>query len=369
MVAHPRIEISPTATVDDAEALSRVYTPGVADDCRAIADDPAAARRLTVRGNSVAVVSDGSAVLGLGDVGPQAALPVLEGKAALYKRFAGIDAWPLCLDVRDVPEMVRCIAAVAPGFGGVSLEDVSAPRCFELERRLREVLDVPVFHDDQHGTAVVVLGALTSALRVTGKFLGDVQIILSGAGAAGTAIVRLLQAAGAGRIAVYDSHGALHPDRDDLDGEKKWLAAHTQPDPARARLGQALDGADVFIGVSAAGLLGEQDVARMADGAIVFALANPDPEIDPEVARRHAAVVATGRSDEPNQINNVLAFPGIFRGLLDGGVTELTLAAQCAAAQAIADAVPDDERAAHHIVPDVFDEQLVPAVARAVMNS
>ena len=368
-MAQPRIEISPTAKINDAEALSRVYTPGVADDCRVIADDPAAARRLTVRGNSVAVVSDGSAVLGLGDIGSRAALPVLEGKAALYKRFAGIDAWPLCLGVREVPEMVRCISAVAPGFGGVSLEDIAAPRCFELERRLREALDIPVFHDDQHGTSVVVLGALGNALRVTGKTLQDVRIVISGAGAAGSAIVRLLQAAGAGRIAVYDSRGALHPDRDDLAGEKKWLAEHTEPDPARTRLGRALDGADVFIGVSGAGLLGEQDVARMADGAIVFALANPDPEIDPDLARRHAAVVATGRSDEPNQINNVLAFPGIFRGLLDGGMTELTQAAQCAAAQAIADAVPDDERDAHHIVPDVFDEQLVPAVARAVMNA
>jgi malate dehydrogenase (oxaloacetate-decarboxylating) len=265
--------------------------------------------------------------------------------------------------------MVRCISAVASGFGGVSLEDIAAPRCFDLERQLREAMDVPVFHDDQHGTAVVVLGALLNALRVTGKPLGDARIVLSGAGAAGTAIVRLLQAAGAAQIAVYDSHGVLYPGRDGLAGEKRWLAEHTQPGSPDTSLGQALDGADVFIGVSAAGVLAEQDVARMADGAIVFALANPDPEIDPDIARRHAAVVATGRSDQPNQINNVLAFPGIFRGLLDGGATDLTVAAQCAAARAIAGAVPDDKLNAEHIVPDVFDDDLVPAVARAVMDA
>jgi malate dehydrogenase (oxaloacetate-decarboxylating) len=364
-----RIETSPTTAIDDARALSRVYTPGVADDCRAIADDPAAARERTGRGNSVAVVSDGSAVLGLGDIGARAAQPVLEGKAALYKRFAGIDAWPLCLNEREVPDMVRAISAVASGFGGVSLEDVAAPRCFDLERQLQEALDIPVFHDDQHGTSVVVLAALRNALRVTGKALSDVRIVLSGAGAAGTAIVRLLQDAEAGPITVLDSHGVLHPRREDLAGEKRWLAERTQPGPPDADLGQMLDGADVFIGVSAGGLLKEDDVARMADGAIVFALANPDPEIDPEVARQHADVVATGRSDQPNQINNVLAFPGIFRGLLDGGAQNLTLAAQRAAAEAIADAVAEGDLDAGHIVPDVFDENLVPAVARAVMNA
>jgi malate dehydrogenase (oxaloacetate-decarboxylating) len=367
-MAHPRIKVTPAAEINDAEALSRIYTPGVAEDCRAIADDPAAAQRLTARGNSVVVVSDGSAVLGLGDIGPLAALPVLEGKAALYKRFAGIDAWPLCLDVRDVAEMVSCIRAVAAGFGGVSLEDIAAPRCFAVEQQLRAALDVPVFHDDQHGTAVVVLAALTNALRVTGKTLDAARIVLSGAGAAGTAIVRLLQEAGTAEIAVYDSDGVLYPDRDALEGEKKWLAEHTQPGSPETNLGQALDGADVFIGVSSADLLEEQDVARMADEAIVFALANPDPEIDLDVARRHARVVATGRSNQPNQINNVLAFPGIFRGLLDGGARDLSLAAQCAAARAIADEVADDERDAEHIVPDVFDENLVPAVARAVMD-
>lgn len=364
-----RIQVSPAVAIEDAEALSRVYTPGVAHDCRKIADDPASAGTLTVRGNSVAVVSDGSAVLGLGDIGPLAALPVLEGKAALYKRFAGIDAWPLCLDTRDVAQMARCIAGVAPGFGAISLEDVAAPRCFELEERLRDALDVPVFHDDQHGTAVVVLAALRNALRVTGGDLAAMRIVLVGAGAAGTAIVRLLQAAGARSITVFDSHGPLHPDREDLTGAKAWLARHTQPVAPGTGLDQALDGADVFIGVSAGGLLKEQDVASMADKAIVFALANPDPEIGPEVARRHAAVVATGRSDEPNQINNLLAFPGIVRGLLDSGAQELTIAAQLAAARAIADAVPQPERDAGHIVPDVFNEHLAPAVAQAVREA
>jgi malate dehydrogenase (oxaloacetate-decarboxylating) len=368
-MAQSRIQVNPAVAIEDADALSRVYTPGVAQDCRKIADDPAAAGSLTIRGNSVAVISDGSAVLGLGDIGALAALPVLEGKAALYKRFAGIDAWPLCLDSRDVPQMARCIAGVAPGFGAISLEDVAAPRCFELEERLREVLDVPVFHDDQHGTAVVVLGALRNALRVTGGDLAAVRIVIVGAGAAGTAIVRLLQAAGARSIAVFDSHGPLHPDREDLTGAKAWLAGHTQPAAPETGLDQALDGADVFIGVSAGGLLKEHDVAAMADNAIVFALANPEPEIDPEIARRHAAVVATGRSDEPNQINNVLAFPGIVRGLLDSGARELTIEAQLAAARAIADVVPERERDADHIVPDVFDGHLAPAVARAVREA
>jgi malate dehydrogenase (oxaloacetate-decarboxylating) len=364
-----RIAVTPTAKIDDTADLSRIYTPGVADDCREVADDPSAARRLTARGNCVAVVSDGSAVLGLGDIGPLAALPVLEGKAALYKRFAGIDAWPLCLQPREVPAMVEAIRAVAPGFGGISLEDVAAPRCFDLEQQLRDSLDVPVFHDDQHGTAVVVLGALINALRVTAKKMDDVRIVMSGAGAAGTAIVRLLQNAGAASIAVYDSQGPLHPDRDGLEREKKWLADHTQPGSADSGLSQGLADADVFIGVSAGGLLSGQDVAAMAADAIVFALANPDPEVDPKVARQHAAVVATGRSDEPNQINNVLAFPGIFRGLLDGGARDLSLAAQRAAAQAIADAVPGRDLDPRHIVPDVFDEDLVPAVARAVQEA
>jgi malate dehydrogenase (oxaloacetate-decarboxylating) len=368
----PRIEVRPAEAVEDAAALSRVYTPGVADDCRAIAGDPDAARRLTTRGNSVAVASDGSAVLGLGDIGPQAALPVLEGKAALLKRFAGVDGWPLCVDVRDPEEMAHCIAAVAAGFGGICLEDIAAPRCFAVERHLQDALDVPVVHDDQHGTAIVVLAALQNALRLTGKRAESARIVVVGAGAAGTAIVRLLTAWGVSRIAVYDVNGLLHPgrddvgSRDDIDGHREWLAGNTQPDPGAAGVGEALAGADVFIGVSGPGVIAAGDIAKMADRPVIFALANPDPEIDPEEARQHAAVVATGRSDEPNQINNVLAFPGLFRGLLDRQARELTAAAQFAAAQAIADTVSPADLDTEHIVPSVFDERLVPAVAAAV---
>jgi malate dehydrogenase (oxaloacetate-decarboxylating) len=359
----------PAEPVDDADALARVYTPGVAGDCRAIADDPDAAWRLTTRGNSVAVVSDGSAVLGLGDVGARAAQPILEGKAALFRRFAGIDAWPLCLDVRDPAEMARCVAAVAAGFGGVSVEDVAAPRCFAVERQLREALDVPVVHDDQHGTAVVVLAALHNAFRLTGKSPESARVVISGAGAAGTAVTRLLQVWGVREIAVYDSKGPLHRGRDDIDGNKKWLAGCTQPDPGAADAAAALDGADAFIGVSGPGVITAGDIAKMAGQPVVFALANPDPEIDPAQAREHAAVVATGRSDEPNQINNVLAFPGLFRGLLDGRARELTVAAQCAAARAIAGTVRGGDLDAEHIVPSVFDENLVPAVAAAVRDA
>lgn len=363
---HPRIEVRPTVRIDDEAALARAYTPGVADACQAIAENPAAARQLTTQGNSVAVISDGSAVLGLGDLGPLGALPVLEGKAALFRRFAGIDAWPLCLQAGSVDAMVGCVRGIAAGFGGINLEDIAAPQCFEIERRLREELDVPVFHDDQHGTAIVVLAALRNALRVVGKQLSGVRIVVCGAGAAGVASVRLLQDAGAGRIAVYDSHGAVHPGRDDLTEPKRWLAARTNPAEAGASLGEALAGADVFIGVSGPGVIEADEVAAMADGAIVFALANPEPEIDPDVAAKHAAVVATGRSDHPNQINNVLVFPGVFRGLLDAGARELTTAAQLAAAHAIAGTVGDDVLDAGRIVPSVFDERLVPAVAQAV---
>jgi malate dehydrogenase (oxaloacetate-decarboxylating) len=366
---HPRIEVRPTVRIDDDADLARAYTPGVAEACQAIAKDPSAARRLTTQGNSVAVISDGSAVLGLGDLGPRAALPVLEGKAALFRRFAGIDAWPLCLQADGVDAIVECVHGIAAGFGGINLEDIAAPRCFEVERRLREELDVPVFHDDQHGTAIVVLAALANALRVVGKRLSDVRIVVSGAGAAGVATVRLLQEAGAGHIAVYDSHGAVRPGRDDLSEAKRWLAAHTEPAGPGSSVGEALAGADVFIGVSGPDVIGADEVAAMADGAIVFALANPEPEIEPEAAARHAAVVATGRSDHPNQINNVLVFPGVFRGLLDAGARDLTGAAQLAAARAIAGTVDEKVLDAEHIVPSVFDERLVPAVAQAVAES
>jgi malate dehydrogenase (oxaloacetate-decarboxylating) len=363
---HGRIEVRPTVRIDDDDDLARAYTPGVADACRAIAEDPSAARHLTTQGNSVAVISDGSAVLGLGDVGPRAALPVLEGKAALFRRFAGIDAWPLCVEAGSVADVIGAVRAVAAGFGGINLEDIAAPQCFEVESRLRGELEIPVFHDDQHGTAIVVLAALLNALRVVGKRLSDIRAVVSGAGAAGFATVRLLQEAGARDIAVYDSQGPLHPGRDGLTGHKRWLAAHTQPPAAGTPLGKALAGADTFIGVSGPGILSEDDIAAMAGEAIVFALANPDPEIDPAVASRHAAVVATGRSDHPNQINNVLAFPGVFRGLLDARAREVTVAAQLAAAHAIAGTVDEDMLGTGHIVPSVFDERLVPAVAEAV---
>ena len=372
---HPRIEMIPAEPVDDAAALSRVYTPGVADDCRAIAGHPDTAWRLTTRGNSVAVASDGSAVLGLRDIGAQAALPVLEGKAALLKRFAGVDGWPLCLGVRDPEEMAHCIAAVTAGFGGICLEDIAAPRCFAVERHLQDVADVPVVHDDQHGTAIVVLAALQNALRLTGRSAESVKIVVTGAGAAGTAIVRLLTVWGVSKIAVYDVNGLLHPDRDDIgshddiDGHREWLAGNTQPDPGAVTVGEALADADVFIGVSGPGVIGAGDIAKMAERPVIFALANPDPEIDPEEARQHAAVVATGRSDEPNQINNVLAFPGLFRGLLDCRARELTVNAQFAAAQAIADTVSPTDLDTGNIVPSVFDEKLVPAVAAAVARA
>ena len=283
-------------------------------------------RRLTIKRNSIAVVTDGSAVLGLGNIGPMAALPVMEGKAALFKRFAGIDAWPICLDTQDTEEIIRTVKAIAPGFAGINLEDISAPRCFEIERRLREDLDIPVFHDDQHGTAIVVLAALTNALRVVGKELSAVRIVGSGAGAAGTAIIKLLLDAGAKDITVADYLGVVHSGRDDLggvDSDLRWVAEHTNPAGYTGTLREALAGADVFIGVSAPNILTGDDIATMAPGSIVFALANPEPEVDPAAARETAAVVATGRSDYPNQINNVLAFPGFFRGLLDAQSHEI----------------------------------------------
>ena len=356
----------PLRTRDD---LSMAYTPGVARVCLAIARQPEDARRLTIKRNSVAVVTDGSAVLGLGNLGPAAALPVMEGKAALFKRFADIDAWPICLDTQDVDEIVRTVQLLAPVFGGINLEDIAAPRCFEVERRLRDLLDIPVFHDDQHGTAIVVLAALTNALRVVGKELAHVRVVLSGAGAAGSAIARLLLTAGARDIVVCDIDGVVHAGREDLDPNRRWLAEHTNPDGRTGTLVGALAGADVFIGVSAPGILTGDDVATMAPGAVVFALANPDPEVEPADARRTAAVVATGRSDEPNQINNVLAFPGVFRGLLDAGARDVDLQMEAAAAQALADVVRPDQLNPSFIVPSVFDPDVTTAVAAAVRRS
>jgi malate dehydrogenase (oxaloacetate-decarboxylating) len=332
----------------------------------AIAENPADARRLTIKRNTVAVVSDGSAVLGLGNIGPAAAMPVMEGKAALFKRFGRVDAWPVVLDTQDTDEIVRIVKAIAPAYGGINLEDIAAPRCFDIEMRLREALDIPVFHDDQHGTAICVLAALTNALRVVGRRLPDVTVVVSGAGAAGTAIMKLLLRQGVGNIIAYDREGALHRGMAGLTPTWQWLAEHTNRDGYAGDLAGALVGADVFIGVSAPNLLTGADIARMADRSIVFALANPDPEVDPREARRHAAVVATGRSDQPNQINNVLAFPGVFRGMLDAGAEEFTEEMALAAARAIADVVGADKINPTVIVPSVFDERVAPAVAAAI---
>ncbi|MFL6266469.1 MAG: NAD-dependent malic enzyme [Actinomycetes bacterium] len=356
----------PVASRDD---LSMAYTPGVARVCRAIAANPADARKLTIKRNTVAVVTDGSAVLGLGNIGPEAAMPVMEGKALLFKQFAGVDAWPVCLATQDTDEIVRTVELLAPGYGGVNLEDIAAPRCFEVERRLRESLDIPVFHDDQHGTAIVVLAALANALRVVGKELAGSRVVLSGSGAAGVAIIKILQAEGAGQIIACDRAGVLHKGREQLDESKRWVATHTNPDGQTGTLRDALAGADVFIGVSGPGILEPDDLRTMAADAIAFALANPDPEVDPAGARRHAAVVATGRSDEPNQINNVLAFPGVFRGALDAGAPAITEAMKVAAARAIAACVHDDELRPDYIVPSVFDRAVAPGVAAAVRQA
>ncbi len=363
------IEMASKHPIRHRDELSMVYTPGVARVCMAIAHNPDDARRLTVKRNAIAVVTDGSAVLGLGNIGPGAALPVMEGKAALFKRFAGIDAWPLCLDTQDADAIVEIVRAVAPGFAGVNLEDISAPRCFEIERRLRDLLDIPVFHDDQHGTAIVVFAALANALRVVGKSLEDVRIVMSGAGAAGSAIARLVIQAGARDLLVADIDGVINTRRTGLGPSLRWIAEHSNPDGLDGSVHEAVKDADVFIGVSAPNVLTGDDVATMAEDAIVFALANPDPEVDPAVARRHAAVVATGRSDYPNQINNVLAFPGVFRGLLDAAATRIDDRMLLAAATAIASTVTDDELNADYIIPSVFHEDVHKAVAAAVKEA
>jgi malate dehydrogenase (oxaloacetate-decarboxylating) len=317
----------------------------------------------------VAVVTDGSAVLGLGNIGPAAALPVMEGKAALFKRFADVDAWPVCLDTQDVDEIVRTVQLIAPVYGGINLEDISAPRCFEVERRLRELLDIPVFHDDQHGTAIVVLAALRNALKFVKKDLGSVKIVLSGVGAAGNAIARLLTLSGAKNIIGFNHHGVIHNEMKSDDSMQQWFIDNSNPHSFIGTMPEALVGADVFIGVSAPNILKEADIATMAKGSIIFALANPDPEVDPVLARKYATVVATGRSDQPNQINNVLAFPGIFRGLLDANAHKITDKLLVAAAEAIADCVSPEQLNASFIVPSVFDPNVTKAVAAAVKKS
>lgn len=361
-----KIEISSKVPLKTRDDLSRAYTPGVARICEAIVEDPSDVRRLTMKRNTVAVVTDGSAVLGLGNIGPAAALPVMEGKAVLFKRFADVDAWPVCLDTQDVDEIVRTVQLIAPVYGGINLEDISAPRCFEVEARLRELLDIPVFHDDQHGTAIVVLAALRNSLKLVKKNLSDVKIIMSGAGAAGTAIARLLVLSGAKNIIAFDIDGVISKTSQGEDPMRRWFIENSNPNNFQGDIHGAMAGADVFIGVSAPNVLNEADVASMNPGSIVFALANPNPEIDPSIARKYATVVATGRSDQPNQINNVLAFPGIFRGLLDAGASQISDDLLVAAAEAIADCVSPSQLNASFIVPSVFDPQVVTKVATAV---
>lgn len=360
-----KLGVHATQPLRDRADLSLLYTPGVADVSRAIAADPSLAARYTAKRHTVAVVTDGTAVLGLGDIGPLAALPVMEGKAVLFKHFAGIDAVPVCMETGTVDELVDAIARIAPTYGGINLEDISAPRCFEIERRLQERLDIPVFHDDQHGTAIVVLAGLINAAKVVGRSLESLRVVVSGAGAAGVAVTKLLARAGVADIVVCDSKGIISPTRTDLVEHKHRLAATTNPQGLSGALADALVGADVFVGVSG-GTVPEADIARMAPDSIIFALANPDPEVDPAVAAKYAAVVATGRSDYPNQINNVLAFPGIFRGALGSGAPQINEAMKLAAARAIADLV--ESPTVDEIVPSVFAEGVAEAVSHAVVG-
>ena len=364
-----KLSVTPKVALRNRDDLSRAYTPGVARVCLAIAENPADARNLTIKRNTIAVVTDGSAVLGLGNIGPAAALPVMEGKAALFKQFADVDAWPVCLDTQDTEEIIKIVKALAPVYGGVNLEDIAAPRCFEIEARLREELDIPVFHDDQHGTAIVTLAALLNAVKVVDKKIEDLRIVVSGVGAAGNAIIQLLKARGAQNIIACGRNGAISRNESYTDAHRIWLSENTNPENFTGSLKEAMVGADVFIGVSAPNVLDENDIAAMNERAIVFAMANPDPEVDPEIAGRHAEVVATGRSDFPNQINNVLAFPGFFRGLLDAGVIEITDAMLLAAADAIAARVSASELNPGFIIPSVFDPQVASDVALAVQDA
>jgi malate dehydrogenase (oxaloacetate-decarboxylating) len=364
-----KLEVRPRLPLKTRDDLSMVYTPGVARVSRAIAEDPDKVWNLTIKRNCVAIVSDGTAVLGLGDIGPEAALPVMEGKAVLFKEFADVDAFPICLATKDPDEIVRTVGTIAPAFGGINLEDISAPRCFEVERRLRERLEIPVFHDDQHGTAIVVLAALLNALRVVGKRIEDVRILTTGCGAAGMAVTRILQQAGARWIVGCDEGGALYRGREGLNPAKREYAEQTNPENLQGTADELLEGVDVFIGVSVPGAISVEGVRRMAPRAIVFAMANPNPEVDPEAIEGLAEVIATGRSDYPNQINNVLAFPGVFRGALDVRARTIDPEMELAAARAIAEAITDDELSADYVIPSVFNRSVAPAVAAAVAEA
>jgi malate dehydrogenase (oxaloacetate-decarboxylating) len=361
-----KIEVHSKMQLRTRDDLSMVYTPGVARVCRAIAQDPERAFNLTIKRNTVAVVSDGTAVLGLGDIGPKAAMPVMEGKAALFKQFADVDAFPICLDTKDTDEIVETVRNIAPAFGGINLEDISAPRCFEIEERLKEELEIPVFHDDQHGTAVVVLASLINALKIVGKKIEDLRIVINGVGASGVACAKIMLSAGAKNIVGCDSRGVVHEGREGLNPAKEWFAEHTNPEGRTGDLSEAVAGADLFLGLSVPDVLTVEDLKKMNEDPIVFAMANPDPEIRPEAAMGHARIVATGRSDYPNQINNVLCFPGIFRGALDVRAREIDEEMKLAAAEAMAGVISVEELSEDYIIPSVFDERVAPAVAEAV---
>ena len=364
-----KISIQNRVPVKTRDDLSMAYTPGVARVCMDIYDEPEDAYRLTIKGNTIAVVSDGTAVLGLGDIGPKAAMPVMEGKAMLFKEFANIDAWPICLDTTDSEEIIRTVKAIAPGFGGINLEDISAPRCFEIESRLREELEIPVFHDDQHGTAVVTTAALINALKVVRKNVDKIKVVVSGAGAAGIACTKMIMHLGVKNLIVCDSKGAIHSNRKNLNPSKNWLADNSNPEKESGSLKEVIAGADVFLGVSAPNIIEQKDLKNMAKDPIVFAMSNPDPEISPEEASPFAAVMATGRSDYPNQINNVLCFPGIFRGALDCRSSTINEEMKLAAAQAIAGAVDDAHLNADYIIPSVFDTTVAQKISESVKNA
>src|SRR5918997_895682 len=364
-----KIEVRSKMPVRTRDDLSMAYTPGVARVCRAIAEEPERAFNLTIKRNTVAVVSDGTAVLGLGDIGPEAAMPVMEGKVMLFKEFAGVDAFPICLNTKDTDEIVEIVKGMSPGFGGINLEDISAPRCFEIEERLKEELEIPVFHDDQHGTAVLALGAPMNSLKIVGKEVENLKVIVNGIGASGVACTKILLSAGARNIIGCDSKGIVHEEREDLNSTKRWYAENTNPEGLTGDLSEAVVGADLFLGLSAPGVLTVEHLDSMAEDPIVFAMANPDPEIRPEVARGKARVIATGRSDYPNQINNTLCFPGIFRAALDSRARKMNEEMKLAAARALAKVIPEEELSEDYVIPSLFDERIVPTMAEAVAEA
>src|SRR5215210_2459705 len=364
-----KIEVKPKMSVRTRDALSMVYTPGVARVSRTIADEPRHAFNLTVKRNTIAVVSDGTAVLGLGDVGPEAAMPVMEGKAMLFKELADVDAYPICLSCTDTEEIITTIKKIAPGFGGINLEDIASPRCFEVEERLQEELDIPVFHDDQHGTAVVVLAAVINALKIVGKEMENLKVVVNGVGASGSACTKILLSAGVKNVIGVDSKGVVHPDREDLSPMERWVAENTNPKGLTGELSDVIAGADLFLGLSVPDVLTIEHLESMAEDPIIFAMANPDPEIAPEEAEGRARIMATGRSDYPNQINNTLCFPGIFRGALDSRARKMNEEMKLAAARALAEVIPEEELSEDYVIPSLFDERIVPTMAEAVAEA